>query len=132
MPAPAPYLHFAGSARAALEFYRHVFGGEVTIHSYQDFGRTDGPREHVAHGELQGPVSLFAADVGTGEQPFAARGLLFSLLGAEEPPVLERWFTDLSADGEVVDPLRLREWGAHDGQVKDQFGVTWLIGYEHA
>ncbi|MGT2425099.1 VOC family protein [Amnibacterium kyonggiense] len=130
MPAPTPYLHFAGCARTALEFYGQVFGGEVTVHSYEDFGRTDGPRDHVAHGELRGVVSLFAADVGDGQQPFAAQGLLLSLLGAEEPPVLERWFTDLSAAGEVVDPLQRRAWGAHDGQVRDRFGVTWLIGYE--
>lgn len=130
MTAPAPYLHLPGSARAALEFYAQVFGGEVTVHSFRDFGRTDGPGDHVAHGQLEGPVSLFAADVGDGEPPFAAQGLLFSLLGAQEPPVLERWFAALGAGGEVIDPLQVREWGAHDGQVRDRYGVTWLIGYE--
>lgn len=132
MTAPAPYLHLPGTARAALDLYRRTFGGEVSVHTFQDFGRTDGPPEHVAHGELQGPVTLFAADVGDGEPPFAAQGLLLSLLGAQEPSVLERWFADLAADGEVVDPLQQREWGAHDGQVRDRFGVTWLIGYEDA
>ena len=132
MPAPAPYLHFAGSARAALEFYGQVFGGDVTVHSFQDFGRTDGPGHHVAHGELQGPVTLFSADIADGQRPFAAEGLLFSLLGTEEPSVLERWFAALSVDGEVIDPLQVREWGAHDGQVRDRHGVTWLIGYEGA
>ena len=45
-----PYLHFDGAARAALEFYRDVFGGDLVIHSYGDFGRDDGPADAVAHG----------------------------------------------------------------------------------
>ena len=132
MPAPAPYIHLPDSARAALEFYREVFGGAVTLHSFEDFGRTDGPADDVAHGELTGPVTLFAADVGEGEDSFAAAGLLFSLLGVADPSTLHRWFEALSVAGDVVDPLQLREWGAHDGQVRDRFGLTWLIGYESA
>jgi len=30
----------------------------------------------------------------------------------------------------VVDALQVRSWGAHDGQVIDQYGIHWLIGYE--
>ncbi len=125
-----PYLHFDASARAALEFYRGVFGGELVLHTFGDFGRQDGPADAVAHGMLQGPVELFAADAVAGEETLALRGILFSLLGTAEPAELERWFAALSEGGEVVDPLQLREWGDHDGQVRDRFGVTWLIGYQ--
>jgi PhnB protein len=31
----------------------------------------------------------------------------------------------------VVDDLQRRPWGASDGQVRDRYGVRWLIGYEH-
>lgn len=47
-----PYLHFPGSARDALTFYRSVFGGELVLNSYSDFGRTDGPPDAIAHGML--------------------------------------------------------------------------------
>ncbi|WP_447946328.1 VOC family protein [Microbacterium lacticum] len=125
-----PYLHFGGVARAALELYRDAFGGELVIHSYADFGRNDGPADAVAHGMLQGPVELFAADAAAGEPTLALRGILFSLLGTAEPRELERWFAALAEGGEVVDPLALKPWGDHDGQVHDRFGVTWLIGYQ--
>jgi len=125
-----PYLHFNGDARAALEFYRGVFGGDLIIHSYGDFGRADRPADAVAHGMLQGPVELFAADAGAGEESLALRGILFSLLGTAEATELERWFAALAEGGEVVDPLALKPWGDHDGQVRDRFGVTWLIGYQ--
>ena len=127
-----PYLHFDGDARAALGFYRDVFGGETVLHTNADFGLDDGvgSGERIAHGILQGPVEVFAADVGAGEPVLQLRGILFSLLGTAEPAELERWFSALAEGGEVLDPLALRGWGDHDGQVRDRFGVTWLIGYQ--
>lgn len=130
MVAPAPYLHFDGTARAALEFYRAAFGGEVEVHTFAEFGRTDGEGDRVAHGGLRGPVDLFAADTGEGEVGLLLQGVLLSLLGAADASVLTEWFTRLAAGGLVVEPLEPRPWGAHDGQVQDRFGVTWLIGYE--
>ncbi|WP_420369957.1 VOC family protein [Curtobacterium sp. L1-20] len=127
---PSPYFQFDGTARQALERWQRVFGGEVRVATFAEFSRTDGPADAVAHGQLAGELQLFAADVATGETPFRASGLLFSLLGAAEPDVLRRWFDDLAADGEVVDPLQERPWGDWDGIVRDAVGVTWLIGFE--
>ncbi|MGZ0711945.1 VOC family protein (plasmid) [Coraliomargarita sp. W4R53] len=127
-----PYLHFPGTARDALTFYRDVFGGELVLNTLTDFGRTDGPPDAIAHGMLQGKVELFGADARGDEAPIAfLRGVMFSLLGTADAQTLESWFCKLSAGGEVIDPLQQRPWGAHDGQVKDRFGVTWLIGYEN-
>jgi PhnB protein len=130
MTAPVPYVLFDGTARAALTFYQGVFGGELTMHSYADFNRDDGPADAVAHGYLTGPVAFFAADAGPGDEPANLRGILFSVLGVAEPDVLEGWFAALAEGGRVVDQLQERPWGAHDGQVVDRFGLPWLIGYE--
>ncbi|MET0296783.1 MAG: VOC family protein [Microbacterium sp.] len=125
-----PYLSFDGSAREALTAYRDVFGGDLALHTYAEFGRTDGPADAIAHGILDGPVALFAADAPAGEPALGIEGVLFSLLGTDEPAQLERWFAALADGGTVVDALQERPWGAHDGTVRDRFGVTWLIGYE--
>lgn len=37
-----PYLR--GTARAALSFYAQVFGGGAELHTFAEFGRSDGPR----------------------------------------------------------------------------------------
>ena len=126
----SPYFVLPGTAREALPFWQSVFGGEVRMHSFADMGRTDGPADAIAHGMLVGEVALFAADVGTAEKPFTAEGLLFSLLGAAEPDELKRWFAALSDGGEVIDDLQERPWGDWDGQVRDRYGVPWLIGFE--
>jgi PhnB protein len=131
MTAPTPYLHLPGTAREALTAYAGVFGGSVVVHSFAEFGRTDGPPDAVAHGYLaDGPVALFAADVAGAEPALRTAGLMFSLLGSAPPPTLRAWFTGLAAGGRVVEDLQRRPWGASDGQVLDRFGVHWLIGFE--
>jgi PhnB protein len=131
MADPIPYVHFPGTARAALTFYGEVFGCAVELHSFAEFGRTDGPGDAIAHGCLTGgPVALFGADVAGDEQPLRAEGLMLALLGTADPATLRQWFSRLSDGGRVADDLQQRPWGAFDGQVIDRYGLHWLIGFE--
>jgi PhnB protein len=130
MQGPKPYFLFAGAARRALEFYQGVFGGALQLHTYAEFGRSDGPADAIAHGVLTGDVALYAADAGGDEESFGTTGLFFALLGSAGPDVLKAWFEALALGGTVLDPLQQRPWGDWDGQLRDQFGVTWLIGFE--
>ena len=79
---------------------------------------------------LQGPVELFASDAGPDDPALRLDGVLFALLGTAEPATLEAWFNALRDGGRDIDPLQLRPWGDHDGQVTDRFAVRWLIGYQ--
>jgi len=125
-----PYLHLPGTAREALERYAEVFGGTLVLNTFADFERTDGPGGSIAHGMLQGPVTLFAADAGEGQATLRTEGVMFSLLGTADAATLRGWFAGLSEGGRVVDDLQRRPWGAWDGQVVDRFGLHWLIGFE--
>ena len=130
MTAPLVYLSFTRPAREALGFYADVFGGELTLHSYEDFGRTDGPPDAVAHGVLDGVVALAGSDAAAGEPTVRFEGLMLSLLGTADPEVLHTWFDRLCEGGSRIDPLTSKPWGASDGQVTDRHGLRWLIGYE--
>lgn len=123
-----PYLILDGTAREALSFYQRIFGGDLALNTNADFGLPGTP-DAIAHGMLTGPVTIFATDAGEGDASLRLDGLLFALLGTAEPPVLQGWFDQLAQGGEIVNPLQARPWGDHDGQVRDRFGVTWLIGY---
>jgi PhnB protein len=125
-----PYLFFPGTAAAALTLYRDVFGGELELHTYEEFGRSDGPGDAIAHGILSGPVELFAADAGPDEDAVQLVGAAFSLLGTADAGTLTTWFERLSEGGTDIDPLQERPWGDHDGQLTDRFGIRWLIGYQ--
>ena len=114
-----------------MAFYGEVFGCTVQLHTFAEFGRTDGPSDAIAHGYLsEGPVALFAADVAGDEPPFRCEGMMLSLLGTARPATLRTWFSRLSDAGRVVDDLQKRPWGDTDGQVVDRYGLHWLIGFE--
>ena len=72
------------------------------------------------------------ADAAEGEEAFTSTGFFLSVLGGGDAETSQRWFDALSEGGMVLDPLQKRAWGDFDGQVRDRFGVTWLIGYEPA
>jgi PhnB protein len=131
MTAPTPYLSLPGTARDALTFYGEVFGSAVQLHTFEEFNRTDGPSDAVAHGYLvDGPVELFASDVAGNEPSFRCEGMMLALLGTSTPSVLRTWFSRLAEGGRIVDDLQQRPWGATDGQVVDRYGLHWLIGFE--
>lgn len=124
------YLWFPGNAAEALRFYHGVFGGQLELHTFADFGRDDGPAEAIAHGVLSGPVGLYAADATAHESTLQMRGISMALLGAADPATSTHWFAQLAEGGEMLDELRERAWGASDGQLVDRYGVRWLIGFE--
>ena len=132
MTAPQIYVSFPGTAREALGFYAEVFGGELSLHTNADFGRTEAEPDAIAHGELRGAVALAGSDTPPGGKSVRLEGVMLSLLGTADPDVLHEWFNKLSSGGRVVDPLAAKPWGASDGQVIDRFGLHWLVGYEHA
>ncbi|MCC3264740.1 VOC family protein [Arthrobacter gengyunqii] len=131
MTTPMVFILFPGTAREALTFYEGVFGGELSLHTNGDFG-TGGPPDAIAHGVLDGIVTLAGADAGRQEQSVQLEGLMLSLLGTAEPALLHDWFDQLADAGRIVDPLTPKPWGASDGQVIDRYGLHWLIGYEPA
>lgn len=130
MTAPRIYVTFPGTAREALSFYADVFGGELSLHTFEEFGRTDGAADSIAHGELSGVVAIAGSDAGKGQKSVRLEGVMLSLLGTAEPDVLHKWFDRLADGGSVEDPLAPKPWGASDGQVIDRHGLHWLIGYE--
>lgn len=130
MTAPLLYASFPGTAREALTFYADVFGGDLSLHTYEEFQRTDGPPDAIAHGVLSGIVAVGGSDAPAGEATLKLEGVRLALLGTAEPGVLHDWFDRLSDGGKVLDPLAPKPWGASDGEVVDRHGFHWLIGYE--
>jgi PhnB protein len=61
------HLNFRGDARAALEFYQAVFGGEITLVTYQDAHNVQDPSEatQIMWGQVQGDngIHVMAYDV---------------------------------------------------------------------
>lgn len=136
MPTLNPYLSFRANARAAMEFYRDVFGGELIISTFGDFpGMTEDPSEHdlVMHAQLTSPDGfvLMASDTPAQMKHEAPAGFSVSVSGDDEQQ-LERFWNALGAGGTVVMPFETPPWGGRFGMLTDRFGVDWMIALNAA
>lgn len=123
-----PYISFDGNGREALEFYRSVFGGELTISTFGDFGGDPSIADKVMHGQLDTPAgyTLMGSDVAPGMPAFTrGDGMTISLSGDDEE--LGRYFEKLADGGQVTMALEKQAWGDLYGQVIDRFGVSWMV-----
>lgn len=123
-----PYLHFDATARAAMEFYQSLFGGELTLMTFGDMGMEGDTAGQVMHAQLSAPngFTLMAADTPPGMTLTKGETVNVSLSGDDEAE-LRGWFEALAAGGEVHVPLEKQMWGDLFGQTADRFGITWLV-----
>jgi PhnB protein len=129
-----PYVNFRGDARAALEFYHSVFGGELTVGSFAEFGMTDLPdaeRDLVMHGQLETPAgfTLMASDVPSHlEWARGTNSFSISLSGLSgDDGELRGYWEKLAAGASIQEELSTSPWGATFGMLADRFGVSWLV-----
>ena len=123
-----PYLSFRDNAREALTFYQEVFGGELDLNTFGQYGDQDAPEANlVMHGQLttaDGDV-LMGSDTPPGMDYQPTAGVSLSLSGADDK--LRDWFVRLSEGGTVTMPLEKQMWGDEFGMVTDRFGIPWMV-----
>jgi len=125
-----PYLFFGGRCEEAIEFYREVFGAELTfLMRYKD-GPPElvypGGEEKVFHASVRfGETTLSLADTNPTKKVSFGGFALLAKPGSVE--VAEREFIALADGGHVHVPLAETFWAARYGIVADRFGVTWKI-----
>ena len=127
-----PYLGFRGTAREAMEFYQGVFGGELTVSTFGDFGAAVEPDELdlVMHAQLTGDAGVVFMASDTPKHMDYSRGSDFSmsLSGSNEDEAqLTGYFDSLAAGGTVQQPLTVAPWGDSFGMLQDRFGVAWMV-----
>ncbi|MFE9577724.1 VOC family protein [Nocardia sp. NPDC006044] len=124
-----PYLSFGDTARAALEFYREVFGGTLTISTFSEFSDADAPgADLVMHGVLETPsgFTLMAADTPPGMEYKPGSSISISLSG-EDAAELHGYWDRLAEAGTVSVPLERQMWGDEFGLCQDRYGIAWMV-----
>jgi len=124
-----PYIGFADTARPAMEFYKQVFGGTLTLSSFGDFGDKEAPgAELIMHGTLETPdgFTLMAADTPPGMEYKPGSSITISLSG-DDAAALRGWWERLTAGGKVSLPLEKQVWGDEFGMCEDKFGIGWMV-----
>jgi PhnB protein len=124
-----PYISFADTARPAMEFYREVFGGQLTVSTFGEAGAATGPdADKVMHAQLETPAgyTLMASDTPAGMDRTFGNNISVSLSG-DDGDALRGYFTKLSTGGNVTMPLEKQMWGDEFGMCTDPFGIGWMV-----
>jgi PhnB protein len=126
-----PYLFFKGNAKEAMEFYKDVFGGKLTVQTMaeagQDMQMPDSKPTDVMHARLKdGSFEIMASDSGKASDKMAKVELSINGSSADEASMREI-FDKLSEGGEVKMKLTPMPWGDIYGQFTDKFGVDWMM-----
>lgn len=125
------HLNFRGDARAALEFYRSVFGGEIVLATYADAHRVQDPAEAglIMWGQVTAGngFHVMAFDV-PGNQSYDAgdKAVFVSVRGTDADEITSYWKA-LSDGATIVEDLAPSGWAPLYGMLTDRFGVTWVL-----
>ncbi|HXF38011.1 MAG TPA: VOC family protein [Actinomycetota bacterium] len=125
-----PYLNFRSNARQAMEFYREVFGGTLTIATFAEYQASSDPSEDdlVMHASLEAPggIRLMASDVPASMELQQGTNVSLSLSG-DSADELRGYFEKLSDGGSIIMPLEKAPWGDTFGMCVDRFGTRWMV-----
>ena len=124
-----PYLTFDGDARQAMEFYRDVFGGELSVNTFAEFGQADSPvADRIMHAMLETDrgFTLMASDTPPDMEHRPGNNITISLSG-DDAGELRGYWERLSDGGAVTMPLEKQRWGDEFGMCQDRFGIAWMV-----
>ncbi|MEU4480998.1 VOC family protein [Micromonospora sp. NPDC023966] len=124
-----PYLSFEDDARQAMEYYQRVFGGDLRVNTFGEFGNPD-PQvaDRIMHAQLETDqgFTLMASDTPPGMARTVGDNITISLSG-DDADDLRRWWDQLCDGGTVSMPLEKQMWGDEFGMCVDRFGVAWMV-----
>jgi PhnB protein len=125
-----PYLAFDSNARQAMEFYRDVFGGDLRINTFGEFGSQDSAEaDKIMHAQLEtdNGFTLMASDTPAGMQRRNQGDNISISLSGDDSAQLRGYWEKLSDGGTVTMPLEKQMWGDEFGMCVDKFGVPWMV-----
>ncbi|HEY7223669.1 MAG TPA: VOC family protein [Micromonosporaceae bacterium] len=124
-----PYLAFDGNARVAMKFYATVFGGELNLNTFGQYGAKEPAlRNKIMHAilETENGLTLMASDLAPGMEYSPGNTMTISLSG-DDGETLRGYWKKLSRGGQVNVPLEKQMWGDEFGQCTDRFGISWMV-----
>lgn len=127
------YISFNGQCREAMNFYKDCIGGDLTMQTVEGSpAEAQCPpsiKHHIMHSSLvSGGVMIMASDMHRSKLIVGNNTALCLHCGSEEE--INRFFSKLSAGGEVVEELKEQFWGSIYGELTDKYGVRWLFNYD--
>jgi PhnB protein len=130
----SPYLLFDGRCQQAMEFYRSVFGGELTLTTVGQSPMKDAFPDHLHSRVVNARLKSSLVDISASdwlhptEKPIRGNTVCLYLSGGT-PEVTTTLFRRLSENADVTDTLSEQPFGLY-GALNDRFGVRWMFHAE--
>src|ERR687894_3121473 len=124
-----PYISFDSTAREAMEFYKSVFGGTLSMNTFGEFGEKDSPiANNIMHAQLETDkgFTLMASDTPPEMERREGTNITVSLSG-DDADELRGYWNKLTEGGAISMPLEKQMWGDEFGMCVDRFGVPWMV-----
>ena len=121
-----PYISFENNTRQAMEFYKHVFGGNLTMTTYREFQAGDSDLIMHAMLEADNGITFMASDPPPGMTPDRGASIRMSLSGDNDEELRGYW-QKLAEGATIEEPLETAPWGDAFGMLTDKFGVNWMV-----
>ena len=126
-----PYLLFDGSCHDAMEFYKSVFGGELTSTKVKDSPAKDHmpalQQDKTINARLRGgPIDISASDWLMPNRSRIRGNTVCLYLSGGTFEELKTLFAKLSEAADSTDPLKETFFGVY-GALNDKFGVRWIF-----
>ena len=126
------YINFGGKCAEAFRYYEHHLGGKIGMmmkfgEAPDQTGISPDMKDAILHADLAiGGTRLMGADIPHAE-PMGSASLAISM---DTDAEAERAYAALSDGGQVLMPMAETFFATRFGQVRDKFGVNWMIIHE--
>lgn len=123
------YVNFRGTCAEALQYYEKHLGARVGM--MVKFGQAPDQssvspdwKEKIMHATIAiGEIDLMGADIPNAEPMRSA----YLTLSMETDSEVERIYSALADGGEVFMPIQETFFASRYGQLRDRFGINWMI-----
>jgi PhnB protein len=126
------YINFPGTCAEAFRYYEKHLGAKIGImmtHAQSPEASQLGPdwKNKVLHARIAiADTELMAADIPQAEPMRSA----YLTLSVDSDSEAERIFSALADGGRELMPMRETFFATRFGQVRDRFGINWMILHE--
>ena len=128
------YVNFDGKCAAAFRYYEQHLGGRVVMLMTHAEAPQQTPidpewKDAVLHARITiGGTDLLGADIPRAEPMRSA----YLTLNVGSDGDAERIYAALADGGSVLMPMEETFFASRFGQVRDRFGINWMILHERA
>jgi PhnB protein len=126
------YLHFDGTCRQAMTFYKECLGGELTLMTVGESPAAaqmpHQAKDSIMHSVLKNGTNVIMASDNLGAGSIT-KGNQFSMtIECGSNKEAEAFYSKLSVGGKPTHPMKDEFFGYY-GDLTDKFGIRWMISH---